>query len=49
MSLNDMNVDVPNGPLAEAFRDQKRQLHGSGFLEDESYEPGVGLSQLSVC
>jgi hypothetical protein len=49
VSLNEMSVDVPNGPLAEAFRDQQRQLHGSGLPEDEGHDPGLGPSQLFVC
>jgi hypothetical protein len=49
VSLNEMNVDVPNGPLAEAFRDQQHRLHGSGFPEDEGHDPGLGPSQLFVC
>jgi hypothetical protein len=47
VSLDEISADVPNGPLAEAFRDQQRQLCGSGFPKDN--DAGVGPSQFSVC
>ncbi|KAE9377640.1 hypothetical protein N431DRAFT_451819 [Stipitochalara longipes BDJ] len=49
LSLNEINASVPNGPLAEAFRGQQCQLHGSGLPEEETaHDPGEGPSQLSI-